>query len=174
MDMPYALILDVLLAVLLLVTIVYAVILNNRLTTLRRDKKDLQKLTRTFGEITVRAEEGTAQLRATTEVLQDKITKAETLREDLVFLVKRGNDTADALEVLVRSSRDDTAVAPRAAKASPSTDTREVIGKKPPVEQKPDAPLQRRAPRVNQTERPDSDEISDAELELLKALRSAS
>ncbi len=41
--MPYSLILDVLVAVLLAVTIGYAVVLNKRLGKLRGDKKDLEK-----------------------------------------------------------------------------------------------------------------------------------
>lgn len=173
MDIPYALVLDIFLAVLLVVTIIYAVLLNKRLNTLRRDKKDLQKLALSFGEATIRAEEGTAQLRATIEVLQEKIDKAETLREDLVFLVKRGNDTADALEELVRSSRDDMGIVPGAAIAQPESAPQNLAAAEPVVKKTREGPSLRSAPRVNETERPTTDKMSHAELELLKALRSA-
>jgi len=145
MDIPFALILDILVAVLLVVTISFAVTLNKRLGTLRSDKAELQKLALSFGDATVRAEESTAKLRATTELLQDRIKAAESLREDLVFLVERGNGTADRLEELVRA-------------AAPAEDA---------------APRVRAAPSATPEDRPAPDQISDAEKELLKALRSA-
>ena len=42
--MPYTLIVDIAVAVLLVVTIGYAITLNKRLNRLRRDKKDLETL----------------------------------------------------------------------------------------------------------------------------------
>ena len=172
MSIPYDLILDVLLALLLVVTISYAFVLNKRLGTLRRDKEELQKLALSFGDATVRAEEGTAQLRASIEVLQERIKKAEALREDLVFLVERGNGTADALEELVRSARDDLGVVPRPATAKAAPEAAPTPPAEPTDAPRPEAPP-RSAPRANAAERPAPDKMSDAERELLKALRSA-
>ena len=42
--MPLSLMLDILIAVLLVVTIVYAIILNRRLGNLRRDREELEQL----------------------------------------------------------------------------------------------------------------------------------
>ena len=58
MDIPFALILDLFVAVLLVVTISFAVTLNKRLGTLRGDREELQKLALSFGEATGRAMPG--------------------------------------------------------------------------------------------------------------------
>ncbi len=108
--MPYSLILDVLVAVLLVVTICYAVTLNKRLTKLRRDKAALEKLAVTFGDSTARAEESIGKLKNTTDLLQDKMDKAQSLRDDLAFLIERGGQSADKLEDLVRATRDKAGV----------------------------------------------------------------
>ena len=86
MSIPFSLILDIFVAVLLIIMIGYAFTLNKRLGTLRRDKGELQKLALSFGDATLRAEESTVQLRATIDVLQERIKRAESLREDLVFI----------------------------------------------------------------------------------------
>ncbi len=52
--MPFSLALDVLVAVLLVITIGYAVVLNWRLGRLRHDKSDLDKLAATFNKATQR------------------------------------------------------------------------------------------------------------------------
>jgi len=109
---PYSLMLDVLVAILLGVTIGYAIVLNKRLGNLRRDKEDLEKLALSFGDATARAEGSINQLRTTTQVLQDRIEKAESLRDDLVFLIDRGGSAADRLETSVRAARDEAGVGP--------------------------------------------------------------
>ena len=170
MDIPFSLILDIFVAVLLVVTISYAVTLNKRLGTLRRDREELQKLAKSFGEATVRSEASINELRSTTEVLQERIKRAEALREDLVFLMERGNGAADRLEALVRSARDDVVVSPQPARPAPeATD-----GARPAADApKTGAAETRAAPRADRDQRPAPDTPSDAERELLKALRSA-
>ncbi len=172
MDIPFALILDIFVAVLLVVTIGYAVTLNKRLATLRGDKEELQKLALSFGEATMRAEDSTAQLRSTIEVLQERIKKAESLREDLVFLVERGNGTADALEEIVRTARDEIGVVPRPAGTQKAASANETEPLKGAVQEAPE-PGQRSAPKADAADRPAPEQMSDAERELLKALRSA-
>ncbi len=164
MSIPFSLILDMFVAVLLIVMIGYAFTLNKRLGTLRRDKGELQKLALSFGEATLRAEESTAQLRATIDVLQERIKKAESLRDDLVFLVERGNGTADSLEELVRTARDKVGVMPRPA-------SRETVINDEPV---PSATTSQSTQKADAEARSAGDQMSDAERELLRALRSAS
>jgi len=173
MDIPFALILDILVAALLIVTISYAVMLNKRLGTLRRDKEELQKLALNFGDATMRAEDSTAQLRATIEVLQERIGKAEALREDLVFLVERGNGTADMLEGLVRTARDDVGVVPRPQNTQTPSAVSETARNTDTAAEAMERTAPRNAPRAAAADRPAPDQISDAERELLKALRSA-
>ena len=167
MSIPFSLILDMLVAVLLIVMIGYAFTLNKRLGTLRRDKEELQKLALSFGDATVRAEESTAQLRATIDVLQEQIKRAETLREDLVFLVDRGNGTADTLEELVRTARDKLGVMRRPAPRETAADEKSAQSTEQP------AATARSAPKTDAADRSAGDQMSDAERELLKALRSA-
>ena len=173
MNIPFSLFLDIFVAVLLVVTIAYAVTLNKRLGTLRRDKEELQKLALSFGDATIRAEESTGQLRATIDVLQERIKKAESLREDLVFLVERGNGTADNLEELVRAARDDVGVNPRPATRepapAPAKEASTASARPAPTADAADRPAAERPG----AERPGADQMSDAERELLKALRSA-
>ena len=104
--MTYSLIVDLFVAILLVVTIGYAVVLNKRLGSLRGDKVELERLARGFIETTERAETGIGELRSMTDILDERIKRAESLRDDLLFLMERGNSAADRLEVVVRDARD--------------------------------------------------------------------
>jgi hypothetical protein len=110
---PLSLILDLLLAILLIVTIGYAVSLNSRLGMLRRDKEELEKLASTFANATLRAEEGVGKLKNTAEQLQQRVDKAQSLRDDLVFLIDRGGSAADRLEDSVRTARKHGDISPK-------------------------------------------------------------
>ena len=161
--MPVSLILDILVAVLLVVTIGYAVTLNKRLSALRRDKGELERLAHGFAETTEKAEKGIGELRAMTDLLQERISRAESLRDDLVFLMERGNAAADRLEGVVRDARDKTGAAPAPAGGNaPAARAKRAAPPKP-----------REAPVADPAERPAPDDVSDAERELLKALRTA-
>ena len=167
--MPMSIILDILVAVLLVVTIGYAVVLNKRLVSLRGDKEELERLTRGFIETTERAETGIGELRSMTDILHERIKRAESLRDDLLFLMERGNSAADRLEVVVRNAR----------AQDPVVGANIIVSH--PVQPAPDAAAKlgdaNDAPRdllvADQAERTATDEVSDAERELLKALRSS-
>ncbi len=160
--MEFSLILDVVVAILLMVTIGYAVVLNKRLGNLRRDKAELEKLALGFNDATTRAEDGIAELKATTDLLQGRIDKAESLRDDLVFLVDRGSSAADRLEEQVRVARDEAGVVPGRTVAPEATPG--------PVAEAAD---ERRVSRA-EAEDPSLDApATDAERELLRAIRSA-
>lgn len=160
--MPYSLMLDVLVAILLGVTIGYAIVLNKRLGNLRRDKEDLEKLALSFGDATARAESSINQLTTTTQVLQDRIEKAESLRDDLVFLIDRGGSAADRLEISVRAARDEAGIGPGTmmvgGKAKPDTASTQSGGT---VEKQENGTVEKQEP------------ASSAEKELLRAIRSA-
>ena len=104
--MTASVLLDILFMVLLVVTIGYAIRLNSSLNRLRKDKDELERLARTFADATTRAEAGIAKLRASAKDLQGDLGRAESLREDLTFLIERGGATADKLEDSVRVSRE--------------------------------------------------------------------
>jgi len=174
--MPLALMLDILVAVLLVVTIGYAYLLNKRLAGLRRDKGELEKMALNFHTATDRAEESIARLKVNVEALQANMDKAESLRDDLVFLSERGGNAADRLEVAVRAARDEAGLSPAPAKPS--------AGDANKVETRDQAEASKISEDTIQSERGGltadpamrtggDDGVSEAEKELLKALRSA-
>lgn len=161
--MTYSLIVDLFVAILLVVTIGYAIVLNRRLGKLRGDKAELEKLAATFGESTVRAEESIEKLRNTADMLQGRMEKAEALRDDLAFLIDRGGQAADKLEDLVRATRDKVGIGPRSVSENASADVNKGDGQSRPLTARPDGP----------SEVDDDGVKSEAERELLKAIRSS-
>src|SRR6201996_6419391 len=109
MDMTTGMILDVVVILLLIPTIIYAVILNRKLAALRRSREELSKVVNSFNEATMRAEAGIPKLKkATTEAnhtLKDRVDKAQTLRDDLAFMIERAEELASRLEGAVRAAR---------------------------------------------------------------------
>ncbi|WNJ99073.1 DUF6468 domain-containing protein [Thalassospiraceae bacterium LMO-JJ14] len=163
--MPYTLIIDIAVAVLLVVTIGYAMVLNKRLNRLRKDKKDLESLARTFGESTQRAEENLNQLRTVAQALDIQMQRAQTLRDDISFLADRGGSTADRLEDLVREARDGLGVVPK----PPSTSVNGAQPRKAPEVE----PREAEAPQTGRGSSTGIEPRSEAERELLRALRDA-
>lgn len=106
-------ILDIVVILLLIPTIIYAVILNRRLTALRKSRDELSKVVNSFNEATMRAEAGIPKLKkATTEAnlsLKDRVEKAQTLRDDLAFMIERAEELAGRLEGAVRTARSEGA-----------------------------------------------------------------
>ncbi len=96
---------DMAFAVLLVITIGYAIVLNRKLGNLRRHKKELERLALTFSQSTARADDSIQRLKSSTDVLQKGIEKAQGLRGDLSFLIDRGTLVADRLEDGVRGTR---------------------------------------------------------------------
>ncbi|MCH7937622.1 MAG: hypothetical protein IH994_11115 [Proteobacteria bacterium] len=163
--MTYSLIVDLFVAVLLVVTIGYAIVLNKRLGKLRGDKVELEKLATTFGESTIRAEDSIEKLRNTADMLQGRMEKAEALRDDLAFLIDRGGQAADKLEDLVRATRDKVGIGQRPVSENANADVDKGDGPSRPLTARPDGPAGAYA---------DDDGVkSEAERELLKAIRSS-
>ena len=96
-------------AVLLIVMIVYAVRLNRRLTTLQSDKEEFERLLSSFTESTDRAEASVIRLRTsateTATSLQTNVTKAQTLHDDLTFMIDRAEELANRLESAIGAAR---------------------------------------------------------------------
>lgn len=97
--------LDIAFAVLLVITIGYAIVLNRKLGNLRQHKEELERLAMTFSQSTARAEDSIQRLKSTTDDMQKGIDKAQGLRDDLAFLIDRGSLAADRLEEGVRGAR---------------------------------------------------------------------
>ncbi len=107
--MPLSLLIDIVVAGLLVAMIGYAISLNRRLALLRQDRDELERLAAEFAGATARADDGVRQLKRSAEDLgkkiDERIQKAESLRDDLVFLIERGDTVADRLESTLRAAR---------------------------------------------------------------------
>jgi len=174
MDDKLNLLLDVIIIVLLAATIVYAVILNSRLAQLRDNRDDLARLVAAFNDATARAESGIPKLRRAAEeaggALQERVEKAQTLRDDLAFMIERADSMAGKLESSVRQARDEvrpSAPAPAMPQVAPARAPR--VGKVAPAAVEPPPP----APEPDLPDFPEGgdDERSEAERELLRALQ---
>jgi len=111
--MTLTLLSNLVVAVLLLTTIGYAVVLNRRLGVLRSDRTKLQELIQALTAATTNAQAGIAGLRQTVEELgaevEKKLATTRGLKDDLTYLIERGSAVADRLEGTIRARREDTA-----------------------------------------------------------------
>lgn len=102
-------ILELVLAVLLVATLFHAVRLERALGVLKRDRAELEALVAGFNASTRQAEQGIDRLRAATDgagrQIARQIDAALALKEDLTFLLDRGERSADRLDTLVRAAR---------------------------------------------------------------------
>ena len=179
--MPISLTLDILVAILLVVFIVYAMVLNRKLGLLRRDKTELEKLATTFGDSTLRAEDSIRNLKTTADDLQARIAKAQALADDLAFLIDRGSSAADRLEETVRVARDASPKPPQQTTPAPETPLADdITGQTAPAptpEKEVVHPDVKEPPTLSPPRLDDgfddADGRSDAERALLKALRTA-
>jgi cell division septum initiation protein DivIVA len=163
--MDYKLVLDLIIAILLAATIAYAAVLNNKLNQLRKNRDDLAKLVAAFNDATARAEAGIPKLKRASEeassTLIDRVEKAQSLRDDLAFMIERADAMANRLEGSVRSARGEGKPAPAPASSAPL---------RAPTSRPMSAPAM--GPTLT-AERDDGldDDRSEAERELLRALQ---
>jgi Domain of unknown function (DUF6468) len=131
---------------------------------LKRDRVELQELVASFDTSTRAAETGIERLHAATEgpgrQIQKLIESGTKLKEDLTFLVQRGEGLADRLEDGVRAARPPLAVSDSPAARFPYA---------APLE--PAEPPRRRPNVVSATQDAEPKVRSQAERDLLKALR---
>lgn len=152
-------IIELILVAMLAATLFHAVRLERALGVLRRDRATLEALVAGFNASTMQAENGIERLRATADGAGRQIARqaeaATALKDDLAFLMERGERLADRMDTLVRSSRPlvADAGAPRSSSTFlPAADDATEPARSEPAE-----------PRVR----------SQAERDLLKALRMA-
>lgn len=103
-------ILDCIIMILLAATICYAVILNKRLTIIHQSRAELEKFIGNFSASLLKAENSVENLKDTSQKIitsmLDPLTKGQILRDELSFLIDRGNLTADRLEESTRLAKD--------------------------------------------------------------------
>ncbi len=165
--MDWKVALDIVVSLLLIATIGYAVMLNSRLSALRKNRDDLAKTIINFNEATVRAESSIPKLRKAAEdagqSLQERVEKAQSLRDDLAFMIERADTMANRLENSVRSARTEPKSAAPAAPPTPAPLPRSSGSR---------AAQQAAIAAAAASAEAESDERSEAERELLRALQS--
>ena len=182
--MNWDLILDGVMIVLLLATVFYAFLLNRRLAVLRSDKEALESFIDRFTEATSKADSSIRGMRNTAEqcrsMLGDPLSKAEALRDELLFLIDRADKSAERLAGSQGAGNAGSEASGAPTAAAPG---RRPAGK-PPVEAGSDdrpagggrrARAARDQGRAEPAENmvPDEEVRSQAERELLDALRKA-
>ena len=163
---------DWLLIALLAAVIGFAIQLNRKLATWRRESSAMEQQVATLTAALIRAEAVIAQMKGVVRedvaALDAAQKKAQSLRDDLAYLNERGATLADRLEHAVRGGLSATTATPVTPAARPV--------ERPPVEKpRPDRPAAP-TPDRSTTDRPSTDRpstdrpMSNAERELLKAL----
>ena len=101
--------LELALVVLLAATLFHAMRLERALGVLKRDRAALEDLVASFNGSTRAAEHGIERLHAAAEgagrQMQRQVEVAAGLKDDLLFLIERGERVADRLDLLVRAAR---------------------------------------------------------------------
>lgn len=160
--MTLSIALDIVVAVLLIATIAYAAVLDRRIRMLRSARAEIESVVVSFNTATARAESAIGDLKTGTEAgtreLKPLMATARQIADDLAFLVERGNELADRLDVGVSAAR---TVAPKG--------TGKVVSRS--LSQTAMAPVKATNRDMDKPERPER-EVTDAEHALLKALRS--
>jgi len=119
-----SLVFDALVAVLLVATIVYAAILNRKLSKLRDLKSEMEMLATRLAESTEMAENGLQSLRGEVERSGDTMQRsAETARgiaDELGFLIERGEALTRRLDGALATARGPAKPASHAETAMPA------------------------------------------------------
>jgi Domain of unknown function (DUF6468) len=113
MSVALSLFFDGTITCLLIGAIAYMAILSRRLVAFRAMKPELEQVLANFGEAAQKADMSIARLKAGSKGAmqldkedRERIDRALGVRDDLAFLLERGNQLADRLEADVRLARD--------------------------------------------------------------------
>lgn len=129
--MTFPIILDFVVVLLLIATILYAISLNRKLDALYKNREELQKFIENFSKSLAKAEVSMTKLRLSGEKvfseIASKLKEGSTLRDDLGYLLERGEKLATSLEETTRTARDlhkkfEQVVPPESKQQSASSD----------------------------------------------------
>ena len=113
--------LDVVVAILLVVAIGAAIVLNRRLAAFRAARSDFEQFIERFNTAAARAEAGVNALKMTSDatgrVLQQTVVRGQALRDELAFLIERAEPMVDRLSSAHRAAA--AAARPRPAPPAP-------------------------------------------------------
>jgi hypothetical protein len=167
----YGLVFDIVICLLLVTAIGYAMALNRKLGTLRASRGELEKLFADFAAATGQAEGGLQALKqgsgAAAEALAKNVSDACRLADEMAFLVKKGNEIADRLEVAISASRKAGPLQAAATAAPlPQAPAPSVAATKPQARPEPDA-----AAAARGIAKLAKRKLSGADSELMRALQ---
>ncbi len=155
--------LDIVIVVLLATTIIYAYLLNKRLRALRDNREEMEILLRKFYEATAKADQSIKTMKSSSnelaQNLSEKIDKARLLRDEISFMLERGDMVAKQLEGGISASRPEKPAQDLTALLQKNADNM-ARGKKG-----------REQNSLEEIFQAESDNASSAEKELLKALK---
>lgn len=120
----FGLVFDAAVAVLLIVFIGYAFVLNRKLTQLRDGKEEMARLARELGESLDKAQRNLDTLKeAAAEKagsLQEQLDRADSLADDLAFLVRKSDIAAQKLDLAGARNRNPLAQDPSSMARPPA------------------------------------------------------
>lgn len=109
-------IIEIVTIILLLATISYAYTLNRRIQMIHNNRDELTTLLNGFNGALAKAETSVEALRTSgyeaINTLKTSLEEARTIRDDLQFLVERGEEIANQLENGIRKKRESNVVKP--------------------------------------------------------------
>lgn len=163
---------------LLIPTIAYAVILNRKLSALRKSRDEFAKVIANFNDATLRAEAAIPKLKKATHeasvALKDRVEKAQALRDDLAFMIERAEEMATKLESGVRVARSEAAFGTTAAQPAPATTPSMLAGALRPAAPEPAATARAATPvMAAKAAGMASAQFEDAAIDLRNALNAA-
>lgn len=105
----FEIIINIAIIALLIPTIIFAYRLNRSLTALRENQNSLAKLIGALNDATNKAENSIPKLKSATEHssedLKEVVDSAKTLKDDLLFINQRADSLADRLEQVIHDGR---------------------------------------------------------------------
>lgn len=171
--MTLTLIVEIVVAVLLLVTMGISLILNRRLGNLRANQDEMRRLIGDFDKALAKARVGMSELKSASAAAdtahEERMKQARTLRDELGFMVETADRLADRLAGEASGNR-----AARQQRAAPPAGAARERAEEPAKTQAPVTPFPTRKPPLESGAREFRLEPrSEAERELLMALRQA-
>lgn len=166
--MTVGLILEALVAVLLVATVYYCVILNRRLTKLREGQEEFTALVADLNEATRRAQNSVQDLKSSTietgRELEERVSSARVLVDELAMITEAGNNLANRLErqLIGASSSRSSGRSPGQLKQRLETSSVHQVGTGPTYDGRED---------ISRNDNGRSEPRSETERELLRTLK---
>lgn len=141
--MTLPVVLDFVVLIVLVGTLSYAVMLNRRLNALSQSRQELTNFLASFTASIAKAENSVKELKNTGETTfaaaENLVQKASILKDELSFLLERGNHMAEKLDDGIRLARQEQAILEEMTalqKNTPPTGIKEGVSQPNPLKRK--------------------------------------